>query len=311
MTWAVLIMLLLLPTPTVSRDTLPPDGDLELRLFTSREEVELGLAFLVTIERRWMNDLIPEECRAEILAPLFARLIESERREKGGVTEEVLTFSCHAFSLDGIVIAAPSFTARPRSGGPARTVQGNRLAIAVKPLLDPADPGPAELPGRMLQEPASTATWPIGAAILAAFLVLLYPIVRRRSRQGKKERSSPPVPPFETAMQRLERLREALPATMDEMERFFVEASEMMREYLARRYSLPALERTTEELLVSPWGRSMMDSDHGRDLAEILRTCDAVKFGGPLPDEAGCTRLLDRASLFLRRTKPAEGTESK
>lgn len=126
--------------------------------------------------------------------------------------------------------------------------------------------GPKAVPG----------SWVLPAALAAAVVLALciaY-VVRRRRRL-----SSPTLTLSERTLQRLENTR---PLMRPETARAFgIAASELIRDYIEKRFNVVATQRTTEEFLQALL-RSSNETlvSHRPLLAEFLQQCDFVKFAG-------------------------------
>ncbi len=253
-----------------------PAEDLLLRVTAGGEEVVLGAAFPLTVERVWSKDLLPAAWNDRALAPLVLRLDRLERREDARRLEERRHYVGYAFSLADLSIAAPEFVARPKAGGEDRLVSAEPLRLRVRRALDPAAPGPPELPD--LPGRDRGAWWPW--LLLAAAVALLVAVLRRprgpRALPGAQD-------PASLALARLRALREA---------GTYVELSSVLRAYLSARFAIRAEEMTTEEILAGPGDRAR--------LGRILRGCDLVKFAGVAPAATEFSALLDSAEAFVR-----------
>jgi len=165
---------------------------------------------------------------------------------------------------------------------------------------DPADiKKPITLPER--------AVWPwlvLAALIVAAAIAALW--WRRRRRRGAGvDTAAPPEPPrpaHEIAYAELERLLAAGLLERGEIKRFHIELAEIARRYLGARYGIDTFERTTYEILEAlrvtrlPLAVTTMTAD-------LLGTCDLVKFAKYLPDQDETRRTVERAYRLVDETK--------
>jgi HAMP domain-containing protein len=139
----------------------------------------------------------------------------------------------------------------------------------------------------------------VAAALAGALVVALcaYAVWRRRHRPA-----SPPAPTLsEATLQRLESVRTLMrPATARE---FGIAASEVIRDYIEKRFDVVATQRTTEEflqtLLQSP---NEVLARHRSLLAEFLEQCDFVKFAGASLAVADMESLYGSARGFVLET---------
>lgn len=137
---------------------------------------------------------------------------------------------------------------------------------------------------------AVSGSWVVPAVIAGAAVVMIcaYAIWRRRHR-GTRLRN---LTLSEQTLERLEDTRSLmLPATARE---FGIAASEVIRNYIEKRFAAIATQRTTEEFL-----QTLLQSSneellrHRTLLAEFLQQCDFVKFAG------ASLAVKDMESLYL------------
>ena len=154
---------------------------------------------------------------------------------------------------------------------------GAALAEAEEDIRDIR--GPKTVPG----------SWVLPAVLAGAIVVALcaYAVWRRRHR-GTRRRS---LTLSEQALERLENTRPLMrPATARE---FGIAASEVIRNYIEKRFDVIATQRTTEEFL-----QTLLQSSnetlarHRSLLEEFLHQCDLVKFA------ASSLAVTDMESLF-------------
>ncbi len=132
-------------------------------------------------------------------------------------------------------------------------------------------------------------------AILAALLV--YALWRRRHREPRRRELSL----SEQTLARLEATRTLMrPATARE---FGIAASEVIRDYIEKRFQVIATQRTTEEFLQSLLQSSNQAlARHRSLLADFLHQCDFVKFAGTSLAAEDLESLLHHARGFVRET---------
>jgi hypothetical protein len=143
--------------------------------------------------------------------------------------------------------------------------------------------------------PSSLLPALIAAAI--ALAVGIY-ILRRRRNQGTAARK---LTLLEQTLERLEGTRPLMkPATARE---FGSAASEVVRNYIERRFSVIATQRTTEEFLQALLqGSNETLARHRPLLADFLQQCDFVKFAGASLAESDMETLFNSARGFVVET---------
>jgi hypothetical protein len=146
---------------------------------------------------------------------------------------------------------------------------------------------------------AVSESWVVPAVLAGAVVVMIcaYTIWRRRHR-GTHLRN---LTLSEQTLERLEDTRPLmLPATARE---FGIAASEVIRNYIEKRFAVIATQRTTEEFL-----QTLLQSPneelarHRPLLAEFLQQCDFVKFAGASLAVTDMESLYQSARGFVLET---------
>ncbi|HEX4675293.1 MAG TPA: DUF4381 family protein, partial [Steroidobacteraceae bacterium] len=144
------------------------------------------------------------------------------------------------------------------------------------------------------------ASWVVPALVAGAIVVALcaYVAWRRRPRGEAPGRT---LTLSEQTLERLEETRRLMsPATARE---FGIAASEVIRNYIEKRFDVIATQRTTEEFL-----QTLLQSSnealarHRALLAEFLQQCDFVKFAGASLAVADMESLFQSARGFVLET---------
>lgn len=164
-----------------------------------------------------------------------------------------------------------------------------------------------------LKDPASLsgALWPwvLGAAAVAAAAAGgAWTLARRRRRLAEalaRRQDGPPLPAHEWALQKLAALSGSDMLAAGHWLEYHVILSEVLKEYLARRYGIPTLERTTSEVLAEARERRL-GGGLVADLRSVLEPCDLVKFARRQPARADSEATLGRARAFVETTRPVE-----
>jgi len=166
-------------------------------------------------------------------------------------------------------------------------VPGAVLAEAAEDIRDIR--GPKSLPG----------PWVLPAALAAAIVIALcgYLVWSRRHR-GIRRR------PLTLSEQTLQRLDGTRPLMRSETARAFgTAASELIRDYIEKRFDVVATQRTTEEFL-----QALLQSSnealarHRLLLSEFLHQCDFVKFAGDSLAVTDMESLFQSARRFVLET---------
>jgi hypothetical protein len=108
---------------------------------------------------------------------------------------------------------------------------------------------------------------------------------------------------YELALEELEKARALL--REDQPVPYAVLVSETIRSYLGQRYQSPSTRRTTEEFLRQMEANPATPlAEHSDLLRDFLQSCDLVKFARYQPTLAELTQVHQRATEFVRATKP-------
>lgn len=150
-------------------------------------------------------------------------------------------------------------------------------------------------------------SWLVYAVLLGILLVgvcVAYVAWRRRRHRGAPPRN---LTLSEQTLEHLEGTRPLMqPATARE---FGIAASEVIRNYIERRFSVIATQRTTEEFLQTLLLQSSNETlaRHRSLLEGFLRQCDFVKFAGASLAVTDMETLLLSARSFVLETATGAG----
>lgn len=163
--------------------------------------------------------------------------------------------------------------------------------------------------------------WVLLALGVIALGVGIYYLVRyiRRLRKGEEETVNPELlrPAEEVALEKLDLIREAKIWQEGKTKQYHTELTDVIREYIGRRYEVSSTEKTSDETLKAL--KPLMDGQKElfERLRKMLTLADLVKFAkwNTTPDENESALLT--AYDFVRETTPTaeeakeEGTEPK
>lgn len=141
----------------------------------------------------------------------------------------------------------------------------------------------------------------LGILILAG--VIMYFVLRKKDIKSVFIAPPKPTPPYELAMQQLEALRLRKLCEHGQEREFYTRLTEILREYLDKRFGINAMEMTTTQIK-----KALRDNESTRLSAQlmnrILDMADFVKFAKmrPLPEDN--TQSFNAAVKFVEDTKP-------
>jgi hypothetical protein len=151
------------------------------------------------------------------------------------------------------------------------------------------------------------APWIIGFILLATILFLIIYAINRRKKNIPlfSLPAKPKLPPHVVALGELDRLKEEQLWQHDKVKDYYTRLTDILRVYLEERYSVPAMEQTTYEILSEFKGEnSQIKGKLFTGLQKTLDTADLVKFAKytPLADENHF--VLVQAYNLVEETKP-------
>jgi hypothetical protein len=137
--------------------------------------------------------------------------------------------------------------------------------------------------------------------VLAIIVSLLYYFLKLRKKPPIHVPIVPQVPADRLAMEKLLALQDAQLWQKDQVKQYYSDLTDILREYLEKRFKIKAQEQTTEEILTSLKGVSLQESSTQK-LQEVLLLADLVKFakGHPLTEENEQSMIT--AINFIRET---------
>lgn len=137
--------------------------------------------------------------------------------------------------------------------------------------------------------------------ILASAVFFALRWVKRR----KKIAVAPPSPE-EIAARQLAQLKEIDLADARGVKKYHFGLSEILRAYFEGRFTLPATDRTTEELTQQIAALEQIEEEDKALFLETLRKTDRVKFTDFLPAKDSSLSLLSDSERFISNTAPHE-----
>ncbi len=136
-------------------------------------------------------------------------------------------------------------------------------------------------------------------AIIAISGTIFFYLRRRAKPMDLQPEVLPQHQPHEIAYEQLNRIEEMNWVAQGEMKVYHTEISHVIRQYIAARYHIPALELTTQELL-----DRLQPEDIPKDLVQQFFTnCDWVKFARYSPTKPEAHERLEEARRIVDETK--------
>ncbi len=196
----------------------------------------------------------------------------------------------------------------PRGEGTAQT---QPLTVSVRDFPPDEDPNRLMPIKPIVEEPlALQDVLPYLIGVLALGLIIALVLLWWRRRKQAEAPPAPEVvrPPHEVALEKLRTLRTQKLWQRGENKQFQSELSYILREYLERRFEIPALERTSRETLerLAPLG---LAERWEAPLRDVFQVADLVKFAKATPTADLHDRALQTVEDFVHATIPAPVTE--
>lgn len=271
--------------------------DLTIEIRVAEGEVAFGVAFPLTVVRSFPRSAQAEPFAAEALLPLAVRPLGVERAVDDQRIVETLRFAAYAFAIDALEVPTLTFQARAADGTPMST-RSAPVRLAVQPALDPAAPGPPELPGGLWQEPGARWRTPLRGVLGGLLILSALAAWQRRARARAATRA--PADPFALAVARLAALRTAsvdATAIGDTL-------AEVLRDCLRARGVGAGLACTTEQWLDLTADLPADVGDAGRQAASLLGECDRIRFAPVALAGTERERLIATAERLVEALQP-------
>lgn len=145
--------------------------------------------------------------------------------------------------------------------------------------------------------------------VLAGAGILLYFLWQKRKKKGIfEEVREPEKSPYELAIERLKKLKEMELVLRGEIKQHYIILSEIIRRYVDGRYSIPAIERTTQELY-QEMRLAGIERKYCAMIKELLDQCDLVKFAKFIPERKEIDSDLARAYEIIETTRTKESLQ--
>jgi len=144
----------------------------------------------------------------------------------------------------------------------------------------------------------------LGILLIASLIAVLIRRYRQRRRDPEIFRMQPKEPAHVIAFRELDRLKEEKLWERGYVKQFYTRLTEITRTYIERQYGIPAMERTTSEILQAFRRSNLEDGLLEEILEELLQLADLVKFAKEEPLPVDNQTNLNNAYLFVQKTYP-------
>lgn len=267
--------------------SLAPGGPLRAEVHVRTEKPRLGDAVELAVHIVAQPDIV-------LLAGEYGRTLgdwevvevrPGKPQHKNGslVREDILTVK--TFTAGEVEVPPVVQKFKTAEGQPAE-FHSAPLRITVEPLPSKPNDRPGEIRG--LKAPRGMVSWwMLGTALVLVLLLgsaagAYYRRLRRLQPEARP--AGPPRPPEEIARERLQQLRAADWLARGQFKLYYSELSDILRRYLEAVAAIPAIDRTTPELMRELKKTSVARQDINA-VRNVLEQSDLVKFAKWKPVE--------------------------
>ena len=267
-------------------DTVMSISGIEIKSSVDMAEAYIGdlITYQITIICDSTIQLVPPPIGANLGAfDVKDYQADVETKLKDGRTQSQTTFVLSTFTTgDYLIPPLPIMFLMPDSTRKVMLAEG--IPIKIKSLLtnanDSTDIRPLKGPYEFKRSYLAYYIW--GGIALVVLAIALY-LWRRWRRKKTIEEPVDLRPAWEIAFEKLAVLREKKLVEEGKHKEFYLELTEIIREYLGRMYDLTALDMTTTEFLELLSELTLPDGLFDRT-AKFLHHADLVKFAKYVPD---------------------------
>ncbi|MEO6760100.1 MAG: hypothetical protein ABIO24_11655 [Saprospiraceae bacterium] len=208
-------------------------------------------------------------------------------------------------TFDSAILDLPALSVRLHLGETART---NPLRLTVVPTPAEADVNTMASIRDIERSPSGLLDyWPWALAGLI-LLIVLNRLFRRKKIAVPLVVAAPlealPPPVHAEALQKITRLERKRLWEKDQVKEHYAELSLIVREYLEKRYGIPAMESTTMEI-----EKLLKTTDFPKTLnlaiQDLLSKADLAKYAQSSPPAAFHEKAIEKARAMIQETKSA------
>lgn len=214
------------------------------------------------------------------------------------------TYEAAVFGIDSALVGGLPI-AIIQAGGDTLFFESPYVQVGIQSIV-PSDAAGMKDLAPLATFPMDLWPWIVGTILALIAAWLLYGYWQKRSKRPAVSADAVEVAldPYDEALNRLRNLGDVPSEEEEAVQRYHDELSDILRTYIEKTLAVPALERTTGELLAALRQLSMVGTDYLSGQAvdrvgESLGISDLVKFANHLSRDAENRRALEltRASI--------------
>lgn len=288
------------------------DSPYSVKTTLSKDNILLGDRVGLTI-----SVLIPESCKVTFptLSDSLMKGIELVKKPtieivklKDHKNEQVLKLLITSFDSGSYQL--PELKIAISDGSKTDTVLSKPLTLAVNNL--PKDKAVKDIYDikAPIEEPITlkeVAPWAFGGILFVALIFLLFVYLKRRRENRPFSFLQKHVdPPHVVALRELEKIEKEKLYLSENHKYYYTRLIDTLRVYIEGRYSVNAMEQTTDEILTGLKQVGFPVDEQYTQLHETLTLADLVKFAKFTPFVSDNENSLKFAFNFVEKTKPVE-----
>lgn len=296
------------PAPPNQADDKPFSSKLSI----DRNRIKIGDQINLTIETKTPKDFSVASPDPKVFLKDF-ELLNTKKpliNEEGENRITIFQYLITVFSTGKKAIGPVELESkRIQDGSGENIVKAGEINIFVESVL-PKDKDAKNLQIRDIKPPVQV-NYPnyyylIGALVILLICLLIFLTVKHIIKKMRKiDETAGYVyrSPEEIADLRLKALKESSMVKDGKIKEYYIELSEIIRQYIEGRYTIFALDMTTTELYRELKSSKIKQSAVG-DIKKLLSYCDLVKFAKLVPPEDRFSGDFDEASRIIQEIKP-------
>jgi hypothetical protein len=212
-----------------------------------------------------------------------------------------------------VVLFAPGDHQTPELSVSFRGPDGEIVERSVRPatvhVTSVLEPGDQELRDIKSQADISVPSlwpWTLGAATLGLIGIAAFALWWRRSTLGPLAPAwVDPRTPFEIAMDQLDHIEQLDLPSEGRFKEHYVLVTDAVRGYLYQEFNVTSPDRTTTETQ-SALSTSAVPTSERREIVEVLRDGDLVKFSEVVPERDPSWEVVHRTRALIKAIRPPE-----